>query len=166
MENKVLNAFSRITLNVDYDNDSSYDCLQFEDDCKGVEQALQELDDIKNSKSNDAMKYLEKEIKDLENKLEKDIKLRDKLTIYQHNALENCVSRISKYESKLKQLSAIKQCILKAQQQEKVLSIIKEKTLNILLLELAQNVDEYNERIIPNGKLTQDEFDTLKRWVR
>jgi len=61
---------------------------------------------------------LEKEIKNLETKLEKDIKLRDKLTIYQHNALENCVSRISKYENKLKQLNAIKLILLKAQGQE------------------------------------------------
>ena len=67
---------------------------------------------------NEALKYLEKEIKDLEIKLEKDIKLRDKLTIYQHNALENCVGRISKYESKLKQLNTIKQSLIKTQELE------------------------------------------------
>ena len=44
----------------------------------------------------------------------------------------------------------------------KALEIIKEKKVNILLLELAENVDEYNERIVPNGRLTEEEFELLK----
>lgn len=59
----------------------------------------------------------------------------------------------------------IKQSLIKAQEQEKALKIVFEKTANILLLELAENVDEYNERIVPNGQLTQEEFESLKRYV-
>lgn len=83
-----------------------------------LEKAPQRLEAVDNAGLNDALEYLEKEIKKLETKFEKDIKLRDKLTIYQHNALESCVSRISKYESNLKQLNAIKLILLKAQGQE------------------------------------------------
>ena len=47
--------------------------------------------------------------------------------------------------------------------QEKALMVIFEKMVNILLLELAENVDEYNERIVRNGQLTEEEFNLLKR---
>lgn len=47
----------------------------------------------------------------------------------------------------------------------KALEIIKEKKVNILLLELAENVDEYNERIVPNGQLTEEEFNILKEGL-
>ena len=65
----------------------------------------------------------------------------------------------------IKKVATIKQALLKAQEMEKILKIIKEKKVNILLLELTENVEEYNERIVPNGKLTEEEFDLLKRWV-
>jgi hypothetical protein len=58
--------------------------------------------------------------------------------------------------------NSIKQALLKAQKEHKALDIIKEKKVNILLLELAENVDEYNERIVPNGQLTEEEFNLLK----
>ena len=61
--------------------------------------------------------------------------------------------------------NTIKQALIKAQEQEKVLEIIFEKNVNTLLLELAENVDEYNERIVPNGQLTQEEFNLLKRYA-
>lgn len=37
---KALEAFGRITLHTEYDNDSHYDGLHFEDDCKLVDKAL------------------------------------------------------------------------------------------------------------------------------
>lgn len=46
---KELEAFGRITLHTEYDNDSSYDCLNFEDDCKLVDEALQRLEQIDNA---------------------------------------------------------------------------------------------------------------------
>lgn len=58
----------------------------------------------------------------------------------------------------------IEKALVKAQEQEKALKSIFEKMVNILLLELAENVDEYNERIVRNGLLTEEEFNLLKRY--
>lgn len=128
-------AFSRITLHVDYDNDSSYDCLCFEDDCKIVEAALQELQTIKEIKALEALCSLER---------------------------LNCHTTLEYQDSK--EYYIVRQYIHKSQEHNKVLSIIKEKMVNLLLLELAENVDEYNKRIVPNGRLTEEQFIILKRW--
>ena len=56
----------------------------------------------------------------------------------------------------------IKQSLLKAQEQEKVLEIINEKEVNISSLK-AYDLEEYN--MIYENKLTQEEFDLLKRWM-
>lgn len=61
-------------------------------------------------------------------------------------------------------VNTVKQALIKAQEQEKVIRLIFEKMVNILLLELAENVDEYNERIVRNGQLTEEEFNLLKRY--
>lgn len=75
------------------------------------------------------------------------------------------------YPKFVKDLKIIENYILTAQELEnenieykKVLKIVFEKNVNTLLLELAENVDAYNERIVPNGRLTQKEFDLAKRW--
>ena len=60
----------------------------------------------------------------------------------------------------------IKQALLKAQEQEKVLSIMFTKTVSIFQLSCCKNVDEYNDlKFNDNEKLTKDEFDLLKRWL-
>ena len=64
------------------------------------------------------------------------------------------------------QYNTIKQVLIKAQEQEKMLKIVFEKNVNTLLLELSENVDEYNKRIVPNGQLTQEEFNSLKEVVK
>ncbi len=54
----------------------------------------------------------------------------------------------------------------KLKRKARAFDIVFEKNVNTLLLELAENVDEYNERILPNElKLTQDEFDLLKEMT-
>lgn len=66
----------------------------------------------------------------------------------------------------------IKQALLKAQEQEKVLEIIKEKRVIVDLL-IDNNLEDYNNKIIiiygyalSTGRLlTQEEFDLLKRWL-
>lgn len=73
------------------------------------------------------------------------------------NYMEEMKNVCSAYEFK-----TIKQDLIKAQKEHKALDIIKEKKVNILLLELTENVDEYNERIVPNGRLTDEEFNLLK----
>lgn len=56
----------------------------------------------------------------------------------------------------------IKQALLKAQQQEKVLGIIKDKQVNVRLLKRCKSVEQYNNNCPFGCELTQEEFDTLK----
>jgi len=68
--------------------------------------------------------------------------------------------------------NTIKQALLKAQEQEKVLSIIKEKDVDVSLLKQALSVKQYNDFIsfkidyMDYMKLTEEEFDLLKRLLR
>ena len=56
---------------------------------------------------------------------------------------------------------------------KKVLEIIKEKKVNIELLNASSSVEDYNNEVIrnygyafsTNRILTQEEFDLLKRWL-
>ena len=75
---------------------------------------------------------------------------------------QSIVEIIEEQNEGLEIVYSIKQELIKSQEMEKTLKIVFEKKVNILLLELAENVDEYNERIVPNGKLTQEDFDLLK----
>lgn len=64
----------------------------------------------------------------------------------------------------------IKQALIKAKEQEKVLSIIDEKNVDILDIRKSKTVDDYNTAIsysnLNRKELIQEEFDTLKEWVR
>lgn len=63
----------------------------------------------------------------------------------------------------------VKQYILKAQEQEKVLEIIMEKGVDIATFNDYQTVIEYNWSIrferYKRKELTQQEFELLKRWL-
>lgn len=56
---EALEAFGRITLHTEYDNDSHYDGLHFEDDCKLVDKALEFLEAIENANPSEALESLE-----------------------------------------------------------------------------------------------------------
>lgn len=56
----------------------------------------------------------------------------------------------------------IKQALIKAKEQEKVLSIIFEKEVDIYVLRVASSLEHYNN-VQDLKKLTQEEFDLLKR---
>lgn len=59
----------------------------------------------------------------------------------------------------------VKQALLKAQEQEKVLEIIFKKTVGIFQLSCCKNVYEYNDlKFNDYEKLTQEEFELLKRY--
>lgn len=62
-----------------------------------------------------------------------------------------------------REFTTIKNALLKAQEQEKVLEIIKEKYVETYILLKSKNVEQYNFNIRFGKKLTQEEFDTLKR---
>ena len=70
--------------------------------------------------------------------------------------------------------NSIKQTLLKAQENEKVLSIINKKSVYIHLLQQCGDVESYNNYFITKYGLdefterlllTQEEFDLLKRWL-
>lgn len=65
--------------------------------------------------------------------------------------------------------TVIEQTLIKAQEKEKVLEIIKERQVNIALLVTVRDVEEYNF-YIPYEEyekyLTQEEFDLLKRYFK
>lgn len=73
-----------------------------------------------------------------------------------HNSNESCICKVAICFKEIE----------KSQEQEKALKIIFEKRVNIVLLELSENVYEYNERIAINSYiLIEKEFDLLKRWL-
>lgn len=49
MSKEYIEAFGNITLHTEYDNDGSYDSLNFEDDCNLVDEALERLEQIDNA---------------------------------------------------------------------------------------------------------------------
>ena len=59
MSKEYIEAFCRIISHTEYDNDSSYDCLNFEDDCKLVDEALERLEEIDNADPSEAIKHME-----------------------------------------------------------------------------------------------------------
>ena len=82
------------------------------------------------------------------------------------------------YKEELATLKNIKKCILKTQEMEKenaelkrVLEVLFKKQVDLGWLwycvhECINSLDEYNKKMpIEKFKLTQEEFDLLKRWV-
>ena len=59
MSKEYIEAFGNITLHTEYANDGSYDCLNFEDDCKLVDEALERLEQIDNADPSEAIKHME-----------------------------------------------------------------------------------------------------------
>ena len=105
-----------------------------------IEEALTELKAIKESKPSEALNCV-------------DILKED-----------GCITTL--YQAKA--LNTIRGYILKAQELEKVLEIIKKKDVDIKSLKLAENWLDYytivKHKTGKNTELTQEEFDTLKRY--
>lgn len=124
---------------------------------KMAEHSLQRLEKIDNAKPSEALECLERIdntlcLNNIKGKLEFGIDTEE------HN---DCDSVIGMTED----LETIKNHILKTQEQEKVLEIIKEKFVDIYLLKSINTLEEYNKNIGLRGiELTQEEFDTLKEW--
>lgn len=114
-----------------------------------VEQALLELKAIKEAEPNKALKNLEV--------LDKIISpLLEPILIEYEDDLSDKITA---------NYFALKQALLKAQEQEKVLEIIKKKTVGIFQLKCCKNVDEYNDLKFNEFEyLTEEEFNTLKRY--
>ena len=133
---KGLEALERIRQDINAYNDYRND---FED-LKVIEQAFLELQAIKNAEPSEALECL----KNIE-EIGKD-------------CLDDCCDTW---------FNIIRQTLLKAQDQEKALNTTKEKNVNCQGLMACKTVEEYNES--SNyflHKLTQEEFDLLKRYLR
>ena len=65
-----------------------------------------------------------------------------------------------------KEYNIIKQVLLKAQEQDQVLEIIKKKNVMAFLLKVCKSIDEYNFHTSEKDELTQEEFDLLKRYFK
>lgn len=112
-----------------------------------VQEALQRLEQIYNADPSETMKCLES----MKNRL-----VDAKFTI-------EGTTLYSKDRNLDEDYSTIKNYILKAQEQEKVLSILKEKNIQINSLKKCKTVEEYNI-LWTTDLLTEEEFDLLKRW--
>lgn len=145
-----------------------------------VEQALLELKEIKESNLSEALK----ELNEIVEYITEDKKVKYKVTIlFDCDIIKDALLKAQEQEKEIDRLE--NQCLdilgdnirlkNKAQEQEKVLEIIKEKRVNIEYLRQSHNVREYNSKItvIIDGikyaksearKLTGEEFDILKRY--
>lgn len=68
-------------------------------------------------------------------------------------------------------LNAIKQALLKAQEQKKALKIIKEKKIDVVSLCCSLDAESYNLSVEVQGlndtfKITQEEFDLVKEMLK
>ena len=80
-----------------------------------------------------------------------------------------CLEEIRRYFlfPKSEEYPIIKQALLKSQEQEKVLEIIKKKTISIFQLSCCKDAYAYNDLKFKNSeKITQEEFDLLKRYFK
>ena len=77
---------------------------------------------------------------------------------------------INKDCRKQKEFDTIKQALLKAQEQEKVLEVIRKRHIDILDVEIYKTYKHYCRAIEDSGLrkdwwLTQEEYELLKRWI-
>lgn len=119
----------------------------FLDYCKYIEKELDRLEQIDNAKPSEALECLEK--------------TQDTIQKYcnEKGLLFTDAYNIGHW------LLTIKQALLKAQELEKVLDIIKKKRVNVKQLLLCWKVEMYNSRCRKGYELSKEEFDLLKRWV-
>ena len=74
---------------------------------------------------------------------------------------DGCITTL--YQGKA--LETIRQALLKAQEQEKVLEIVLEKRVDMYALIITYDLKDYNEMIKHTYELTQEEFELLKRYA-
>lgn len=105
--------------------------------CEQIKNMVQRLESIDNAKPSEALECLER--------------------LNYHTTLE--------YQDS-KEYYIARQYIHKAQENEKTLSIIKEKDVDIYILKNCKTVDEYNSKIVhivgETRELTKEEFDLVK----
>lgn len=109
-----------------------------------IKQALQRLEAIDNANPSEALEKLDK----VNNYLN---------DVYDYKEIK---------AERRKDIDSIKQALIKAQEQEKVLEIIKKKNVMVFLLKVSKSIDEYNFHTSEKDELTQEEFELLKRYFK
>ena len=132
-------------LNNDYDSDERYKLA-----VNNVEDGLKRLEAIDNANTTEALEWLKQQA-----------------IAFEHSELAIEVAN--------ENYASIKQALLKAQEQEKVLSIIFEKNVDIYNLKTCISLEHYNSEIRRKNQnntysyeiwyeLTQEEFESVKRY--
>lgn len=116
-------------------------CKHYKQDVGYIREALQRLESIDNANPSEALEWFGKQ--------------------WVEYGIQDTVMQIKN----TKEYDTIKQALLKAQEQEKVLEIIINKNVEMWLLKDSATLEQYNNRIHTGcEKLTQNEFDLLKRY--
>ena len=117
--------------------------LNFGDELRIIEQALQRLEAIDNTKPSEALERTSSEI------------------------IDGYPTGNVNVGMTWEEHSAIKQTLQKSQEQEKVLEIIFEKEVNMQVFNQCEDVETYNKVYIKqkDRQLTQEEFDKVKRCL-
>ena len=153
-ELEALERYHRLDVLVENGNDL---ILKDEEEYKILKQALQHLEFIDNANPSEALEYLEK-VKSHFRVIDQDILMKEKKFEY---------IWLKPYDE---YCDTIKQALLKAQEQEKVLSIIKEKNVDIFFIKFCKAVEKYNLEICKNSSfaygLTEEEFELLKEILK
>jgi len=145
MSKEYLEALAKnIRYKKEYIGNDTYRLYIKKNEIELLENYLTELEQIKNSNPSQALECLE-EMWEL-----------------------SCDSRKPEYGL----YGTIKNYILKSQEQEKVLDVIKKKKVNIDLLYASSSVEQYNDELVilygmwfvKDRQLTEEEFDLLKRY--
>ena len=124
-------------------------------DFNTIKQALTELQQIKESKPSEVFGNISRGLETIE----ADLTGLPKHVIEYDDGFDNYLEDIWTC------INFIKQTLLKAQEQEKVLDLIFTKTINIWQIKTSKNAFEYNKFIESiNCPINQEEFDLLKRW--
>lgn len=144
MSNEYLETLSKnIRYKKEYVGNDTYRLYIKKNDIEFLEKEIQRLEQIGNVNPSEALKGL-KHIK-------------------KYYVPQPCSAKTYDY------LEIIEQALLKAQEQEKVLSIIKEKNVDIKLLKLSTTWLDYYTRVKHktgyDTELIEEEFDLLKRWL-
>lgn len=134
---------------------------------KIIKQALERLEAIDNANSSKALECLE------------DI-YRNAVFINEKQEIQNkhkiFIESPETNKTISEQCNTIKQALLKAQEQKRVLNIIKEKNVDVYILKTCINLEHYNSEIRRKNQnntysyeiwyeLTEEEFSTLKEWL-
>ena len=136
-------------------NHFKYDTLELVDkDFQIVQQELQRLEAIDNIKPNEVMKKLEM-LSDCAEAMKE---------APSSNWIEYASSETELDYKLWRAYEDLKQYIIKSQEQEKVLKIVFEKSVDIDCIKQSNNVDEYNSNSESFIALTEEDFDLLKRY--